>query len=198
MNRPNREEYYMAIAELASTRSTCLSRRVGAIIVKDDNPISFGYNGPAKGVCHCEDLGGCRRRKMPDYKSGAYLEICPASHAEQNAIAFAARHGISTVGATAYVNTFPCKDCMNSLINAGITKIIYDSQYDADLSKTIASNANVEVKRYEGRRIEYILKDFDYLSYKTLIDGLNKKEKIELIKEISKDLSQDELKKIIK
>lgn len=56
--RPTKEEYYMAISQLASLRSTCLSRKVGAVIVKDDNPISFGFNGPARGVEHCEDLGG--------------------------------------------------------------------------------------------------------------------------------------------
>ena len=74
--RPTKEEYYMAISQLASLRSTCLSRKVGAVIVKDDNPISFGFNGPARGVEHCEDLGGCRRRTMADYASGKYLELC--------------------------------------------------------------------------------------------------------------------------
>ena len=141
--RPTKEEYYMAISQLASLRSTCLSRKVGAVIVKDDNPISFGFNGPARGVEH--------------------LELCPASHAEQNAIAFAARHGISTVGATIYVNTFPCKDCMNSIINSGITKVVYNSEYDANLSKSIASNANIEIIKYEGRDLETLLYDFGYI-----------------------------------
>lgn len=161
--RPTKEEYYMAISQLASLRSTCLSRKVGAVIVKDDNPISFGFNGPARGVEHCEDLGGCRRRAMADYASGKYLELCPASHAEQNAIAFAARHGISIVGATIYVNTFPCKDCMNSIINSGITKVVYNSEYDANLSKSIASNANIEIIKYEGRDLETLLYDFGYI-----------------------------------
>jgi len=159
MNRPNRSEYYMAIANLASLRSTCLSRHVGAVIVKNDNPISFGYNGPAKGVKHCEDIGGCIRRNMPDYASGKYLEMCPASHAEQNAIAFAAKHGISTVGATIYVNTFPCKDCMNSIINSGITKVVYDSMYDASLSKKIAEESGIEIEKFEGKNITELLID---------------------------------------
>ena len=163
-NRPNKEEYYMAIAHLASLRSTCLSRKVGAIIVKDDNPISFGFNGPARGVTHCEDLGGCRRRAMSDYASGKYLELCPASHAEQNAIAFAARHGISTVGATIYVNTFPCKDCMNSIINSGIKKIVYDANYDASLSKEIVNDTNIEVVKYEGRSLQEILIEMGYIN----------------------------------
>lgn len=161
--RPTKEEYYMAIAELASTRSTCLSRKVGAVVVKDDNPISFGFNGPARGVNHCEDLGGCRRRAMNDYASGKYLELCPASHAEQNAIAFAARHGISTVGATIYVNTFPCKDCMNSIINSGIKKVVFNSTYDANLSKTIAKNADIQIVKYEGRTLQELLIETGYI-----------------------------------
>ncbi|MBE6148056.1 MAG: dCMP deaminase family protein [Firmicutes bacterium] len=198
MNRPSREEYYMSIAELASMRSTCLSRRVGAIIVKEDNPISFGFNGPARGVKHCSELGGCRRRAMPDYKSGAYLELCPASHAEQNAIAFAARHGISTVGATVYVNTFPCKDCMNSLINAGISTIIYDSDYNAELSSNIVKDTEINIRRYEGRNIKNILNDFNYVTYNDFLENLEKDDKIKIIKELAKDLSKDELSKIIK
>ena len=145
--RPSWDEYFMERAYLASERSTCLSRHVGAVIVQDRNPISTGYNGPASGVMHCSEIGGCRRRKYPDYKSGAYLDKCPASHAEQNAIAFAARHGISTDGATAYVTTFPCKDCMNSLINSGIKKIVYDGEYDASLSTEIVEQTNVEVMK---------------------------------------------------
>ena len=69
MSRPNREEYYMAMAMLASSRSTCLSRKVGAVIIQDDNPISFSYNGPARGVPHCEEKGGCVRRAKPDFAS---------------------------------------------------------------------------------------------------------------------------------
>ncbi len=157
MNRPDRSEYYMAIAELASLRSTCLSRHVGAVIVKEDNPISFGYNGPARGVKHCEDIGGCIRRNMADYASGKYLELCPAAHAEQNAIAFAAKHGISTDGATIYVNTFPCKDCMNSIINCGITKVVYNSTYDAQLSKEIAEESGIMIEKYEGKSIAELL-----------------------------------------
>lgn len=180
MKRPSREEYYMAIAEVASYRSTCESRKVGCVIVKDDNPISFGYNGPARGVEHCSDIGGCLRRAMSDYKSGAYLELCPASHAEQNAIAFASRHGISTLGSTIYVNTFPCKDCMNSLINAGVAKVIYNAEYDAKLSSHIASSAQIEIKRYEGRNVEEILLNnkatdifTDFLATKTKEDQIN-------------------------
>ncbi len=159
MNRPNWDEYFMAIACLAAKRSSCLSRQVGAAIVKDRNPISFGYNGPAMNVAHCEDLGGCRRKKMPEYKSGAYLELCPASHAEQNAIAFAAKHGISTNGCIIYVNTFPCKDCMNSIINSGIKKVVYLGDYNADLSKTIIKESGIELEKFVGKSLEDIVNE---------------------------------------
>lgn len=144
-NRPSWDEYFMELARLAATRSTCLSRQVGAVIVKEKHVVSTGYNGPASGVEHCSEKGGCLRRAKKDYKSGAYLELCPASHAEQNAISFAARHGVSTNDATIYVTTFPCKDCMNSIINSGIKKIVFDGDYNASLSKDIVTSAGIEV-----------------------------------------------------
>lgn len=159
MSRPSKDEYYVILAKVASIRSTCLSRKVGCVIVKDDSPVSFGFNGPARKMEHCEDVGGCKRRKMADYQSGKYLELCPASHAEQNAVAFAARHGVSLEGSTAYVNTFPCKDCMNSLINAGITRIVYDADYDAKLSDEIAKTVGIKVEKYQGRDISDIIKE---------------------------------------
>ena len=192
MSRPSREEYYMAIATLASLRSTCLSRKVGAIIVKDDNPISFGYNGPARGVPHCEEEGGCLRRAKADYASGKYLEICPASHAEQNAIAFAALHGISTKDSTIYVTTFPCKDCMNSLINAGIKKIVYNGDYNAEISKNISNAAMVEVEKYSGRDINEILLANDFIH----LEGLPSDLKVEIVKKLYKLLSKEEQKNI--
>lgn len=149
MTRPSWDEYFMELAKMASTRSTCLSRKVGTIIVKDKSIISTGYNGPARGVSHCEELGGCLRRAKKDYKSGAYLELCPASHAEQNAIALAARNGTSTMDGTIYVTTFPCKDCMNSIINAGIKRIVFEGDYNAELSKRIAKEANIELIKYK-------------------------------------------------
>ena len=152
MSRPSWDEYFMQLANLASTRSTCLSRHVGAVVVKDKSIISTGYNGPASGVKHCADLGGCIRRQKKDYKSGAYLELCPASHAEQNAIALAAKNGTSTDGATIYVTAFPCKDCMNSIINSGIKKIIFEGEYDASLSKRIAKDAKIEVVNYKSKK----------------------------------------------
>lgn len=151
-DRPTWDEYFMELAYMASSRSTCLSRHVGAIIVKDKSIISTGYNGPASGVKHCIDLGGCIRRSKKDYKSGAYLDLCPASHAEQNAIALAARNGTSTKDATIYVTDFPCKDCMNSIINSGIKKIVFEGDYDASLSKRIAKEAKIEIIQFKKEK----------------------------------------------
>ena len=198
MNRPSREEYYMAIAILASTRSTCLSHKIGAVIVKNDNPISFGYNGPARGIKHCEELGGCIRRSMPNYKSGKYLEFCPASHAEQNAIAFAAYHGISTAGATIYVSAHPCKDCLNSIINAGIKKVIYYDDYFSEISKNIAKEADIEIEKFEGKLASDILSEFNYIDIPSLFKRLDNKEKVEIVKKLIELLDDKDKKKIIK
>lgn len=142
------DKYFMDIAYLASTRSSCLSRQVGAVIVKDKHIVSTGYNGPASGVKHCKELGGCIRRSQPDYISGAHLELCPASHAEQNAIAFAARYGISTDKAIMYITDFPCKTCINSIVNSGIKKIIYAGKYNAELTKRIIKESGIKVEEF--------------------------------------------------
>ena len=147
--RPSWDEYFMQLAHLASSRSTCLSRQVGAIIVKDKSIISTGYNGPASGVRHCSELGGCIRRAKKDYKSGAYLDLCPASHAEQNAIALAARNGTSTKDGIIYVTDYPCKDCMNSIINSGIKKIVFEGEYNSSLAKRIAEEVGIEIVQFK-------------------------------------------------
>ena len=139
------DNYFMNIAKLASSRSSCISRQVGVVIVKDKHVISTGYNGPASGVKHCGEIGGCIRRAQPDYVSGSHLDLCPASHAEQNAIAFAARYGLSTEGTTLYVTDFPCKNCINSIVNAGIKKVIYAGNYNAELTKRIIKESGIEV-----------------------------------------------------
>ena len=87
---------------------------------------------------------------------------------------------------------------MNSLINAGIAKIVYDSNYNAELSSNIVKDTNIEIHKYEGRNIGLILKDFNYVTNDDILEGLDKQDKIEIIKKLTKDLSKDELSKIIK
>ena len=116
------DTYFMNICDAVSTKSPCLSRKIGALIVRNKSIVSTGFNGPARGHPHCTD---CKRRAMDNYESGENLRICPAAHAEANCIANAAKIGASTDGGTLYLNTdIPCKDCMNAIVNAGIIKVI--------------------------------------------------------------------------
>ena len=119
--RASWDEYFMQIVEVVKTRSTCLRRQVGAVIVKDNRIITTGYNGAPSHLKHCTELGGCEREKM-GIPSGQRHELCRALHAEQNAIIQAAKLGNTTEGATLYVNVQPCVICAKMLINAGIVR----------------------------------------------------------------------------
>lgn len=134
----------MDITRLVATRSTCLRREVGAIIVKDRHILSTGYNGPPRGVPHCDELGGCLRERMK-IPSGQRHEICRAVHAEQNAIIQAAKLGINVEGAEMYITTQPCFICAKMIINAGIKRIIIDEGYPDRLAEEILEQAGVEV-----------------------------------------------------
>ena len=92
--RPSWDEYFMGMAELTSERSTCLRRKVGAVIVKDKHIVATGYNGAPRGLAHCTDLGVCMREEL-EIPSGERHELCRALHAEQNAIIQAATLGDS-------------------------------------------------------------------------------------------------------
>ncbi len=91
------DEYFMKMAHLVKERTTCIGRSVGAVIVKDKRIISTGYNGAPQGTKHCAEIGGCIRRKM-NIPRGERMDICRATHAEQNAIISAARTGTSIEG----------------------------------------------------------------------------------------------------
>ncbi len=146
MDRPSNDEYFMSMAYLVSSRSTCMRRTVGAVIVKDKHILSTGYNGSPKNTRHCEEAG-CLREKL-DVPSGTRHELCRGVHAEQNAVAQAAYFGISVKGAVLYSTTFPCSLCAKILINSGISEIVYDEGYVDDLSKELLSEANINVRRF--------------------------------------------------
>ncbi|MBQ8179038.1 MAG: cytidine/deoxycytidylate deaminase family protein [Candidatus Methanomethylophilaceae archaeon] len=146
MERPSNDEYFMDMARLVSTRSTCVRRRVGAVIVKDKRVLSTGYNGSPKGTRHCEDLG-CIREQM-GIPSGTRHELCRGVHAEQNAVVQAAYFGVSVKGATIYTTTYPCSMCAKILINAGIDEIVYSEGYVDDLSKDLLAETNVTVREF--------------------------------------------------
>ncbi len=138
------DEYFMQIAEIVKTRSTCLRRQVGAVIVKDHRIITTGYNGAPSGLKHCTEIGGCERQRL-QIPSGQRHELCRALHAEQNAIIQAAKIGVSTEGATIYITLQPCVICAKMLVNAGITRIVHKGEYPDALSRSILEEAGIEI-----------------------------------------------------
>lgn len=120
----------MALAKLAASRSTCLSRPTGCVIVKDKQVVSTGYNGSMPGVAHCIDEGQCYRRSIAASDDGKY-DFCRSIHAEANAVALAARQGMDLEGATAYMTLFPCYVCTKLLVRAGIKEIVYELGYNS-------------------------------------------------------------------
>jgi dCMP deaminase len=149
--RPSWDEYFMAIAGLAATRSTCLRRQVGAVIVKDKKILATGYNGAPAGLKHCLDIG-CLRDKLK-IPSGERHELCRATHAEQNAIVQAALFGVSINGSTMYSTTQPCILCTKLIINAGIKRIVVRDSYPDRMSMQMLKEAKVKLQIFrEGRR----------------------------------------------
>ena len=142
--RPGWDDYFMDMTELVATRSTCLRRQVGAVIVRDKHIISTGYNGAPKGVPHCAEKGGCLREKL-GVPSGEKHELCRALHAEQNAIIQAATLGHSVEGATMYVTYQPCIICAKMIINAGIERIVVRNGYPDELSVEMLAEAGRKV-----------------------------------------------------
>ncbi len=141
--RPPWNEYFMSIAKLVSSRSTCLRREVGAIIVKDRRILSTGYNGAPKGITHCEVVG-CLREKL-NVPVGERHEICRGLHAEQNAIIQAALHGIEIEDAVIYTTNQPCSICAKMMINSGIKKVYYFEKYEDKLAEDLLREAKVEL-----------------------------------------------------
>ena len=148
MDRPSWDEYFMQVVHLVKTRSTCLRRKVGAVIVKDKRILATGYNGAPIGCRHCEEVG-CLRQKL-NVPSGERHELCRAIHAEQNAIVRAARAGTSIDGATIYVSAQPCVICAKMLINSGIKRIVFEGDYPDELSKELLDESGLELVKYGG------------------------------------------------
>lgn len=150
MSRLSREEYYMNIAVQTSLRSTCIRRKVGAIIVKDDRILSTGYNGAPSGLPNCCD--DCKRcyRSAHNIPSGQMLDMCYAVHAEQNAIMNALKTGEDLKGATLYVNTYPCVTCFKLTVQAGIKEVYYIDEYENEFTKQMAKEAGVKLVKLDG------------------------------------------------
>lgn len=143
--RPDRDEHFLNRARVTAERSTCLRRKIGAVIVRDGVELSSGYVGAPRGSDHCTDIGTCLRTDL-GIPHGQRYELCRSVHAEQNAIINAARIGISIVGGTMYVSSQtmkgaydektegrkiygPCLICKKEIINAGL-KAVYVREED--------------------------------------------------------------------
>lgn len=140
--RPTWDEYFMNIVEMVKTRSTCLRRQVGAIIVRDKRILTTGYNGTPSGLKHCSEVG-CLRDEMK-IPSGERHELCRGIHAEQNAIIQAAASGVSIQDSTIYVNLSPCILCTKMIINAGITRIVTREAYNDALALKMLEESGIE------------------------------------------------------
>jgi dCMP deaminase len=132
LKRPSWDEYFIEIAKLVASRSTCLRRRYGAVIVKDKVIVSTGYNGAPRGSINCVDLNKCKRREL-NIPSGERYELCEAVHAEQNAIINGSPERMKD--ASIYIAGFeedgsaaegkPCLLCARMIRNAQIKEVIY-------------------------------------------------------------------------
>jgi dCMP deaminase len=133
--RASWDDYFMSIAQVVATRSTCPRKYVGAVIVRNRTILSTGYNGSIRGMPHCTDVG----HMMEDGHCVATI------HAEANAIIQAARNGVNIDGGTNYVTASPCWTCFKQLANAGIVRICYGEFYRDDRIFEIASQIGIEL-----------------------------------------------------
>lgn len=136
----------MEVAHVVRKRSTCLRRKVGAVLVKDKRILATGYNGAPSGLAHCVEVG-CMREEL-NIPSGERHEICRGAHAEQNAIAQAALLGVSTRDSEIYVTAHPCSVCVKILINAGVRRIVYKGLYPDSLAVDLLAQSAIRVERF--------------------------------------------------
>lgn len=133
--RPSWDEYFLKLAMLASERATCPRMHCGCVLVKDRFVLATGYNGSLPGQPHCEDFGclivdnHCVR----------------TNHAEMNALIQAARHGVNTDGATAYITNMSCTTCAKALIAAGIKRVVVFSDFHDTLATQFYKDSGVEI-----------------------------------------------------
>lgn len=142
-SRPSWDEYFLGISKLVASRSTCMRRQVGAVVVKNKQILATGYNGAPSGITHCDKVG-CLRQQM-NVPSGQRHELCRALHAEQNAFLQAARHGVSLEGSTLYITTQPCSICAKMIINVGVKKIIIEGDYPDEFALKFLEEAGIEM-----------------------------------------------------
>jgi len=149
-SRPSWDDYFMRIAELVASRSTCLRHDVGAVLVKDKRILATGYNGSPRGMTHCLEIG-CLRDKLK-IPSGTRAEICRAVHAEQNAVVQCAVYGVPSEGSTIYVTHQPCAVCSKILISAGVKRIVYETPYPDEFAQSLLKEAKVKLEKWQPKQ----------------------------------------------
>ncbi|MEM4720123.1 MAG: dCMP deaminase family protein, partial [Candidatus Bilamarchaeaceae archaeon] len=148
IDRPSWDEYFMSIAKQVATRSNCIKRKVAAVIVRDKQIISTGYNGTPRGTRNCNE-GGCPRCNNFT-ESGKNLDECFCSHGEENAIVQAAYNGVSTKGCTIYTTFSPCLLCTKMIINAGIVEVVYNERYPiSESAMKLLKEAGIKVRQFK-------------------------------------------------
>jgi len=165
----NWDNYFLTLCNSIATKSPCLSRQIGSILVQDKSIVSTGFNGPPRGIPHCgydrydkdENIrhllvghvfkSDICPRKLLNYPSGTHMELCPAQHAEENAVSNAARNGVITLGTTCYLNSvIPCSKCFGTLLNAGISEIVCveDKLYD-EQAQFLINNSTIKIREFK-------------------------------------------------
>ena len=147
--RASWDEYFMNIAQVVASRSTCPRKYVGSVIVREKTILSTGYNGSIRGMPHCSDVGHMMEN-----------DHCVATiHAEANAIIQAAKNGVMIDGATIYVTASPCWNCFKQIANAGIRRIVYGEFYRDERIFSVAERLAIDLLHVHGPRIDRILLD---------------------------------------
>ncbi|UCG95601.1 MAG: cytidine/deoxycytidylate deaminase family protein [archaeon] len=155
--RPSWDEYFMKIAEMVGRRGTCDRGRNGAVIVKNKRILSTGYVGSPVGLPHCDEAGHQMKEVSGDDKKS--MHCVRTTHAEQNAIAQAARFGMSIEGGTIYTKMTPCYTCAKMIINSGIKRVVCAKDYHAsEDTKNVFKAAGIEmviidkdIEKYENQ-----------------------------------------------
>lgn len=138
--RPTWDNYFMDMARMAATRSTCDRAQIGCVLVRDNRILTSGYNGSVSGLDHCDDVGHL-------IVNGHCVRTL---HAEQNAIIQAAMHGVAIKGATAYVTHFPCILCAKMLINVGVWRVVYLHDYANGRGDDFFKSARIQIEQLKG------------------------------------------------
>jgi len=172
----NWDKYFHTICNAVATKSSCLSRQLGAILVRDNSIVATGFNGSPRGIPHCDSLerrkyiinsltqvDWCNYadqlnnelctcpRKIMGFTSGDGLIYCNAAHAERNCLINAARLGVSTLGTSLYLGArvLPCADCLKELINAGVTEIIVEELNQYNDIEFLLEHSDIKIRTFD-------------------------------------------------